>query len=145
MPMREDERLTAPTILSSQLPSSNHALDPNRDARVAAMKANVVAKEAGRRERRKEDLHSLYMTSGTFMTNEAQLNAVVDKVFDDREQFKTDNFYGENIWSTGEPPTMAKRLQEAEAGGRNPEGKGRVVKERMKKIAEVLTGGKMQD
>lgn len=145
MPMREDERLTAPSILSSQLPSTRRLLDPNRAARIAAARANMAAHEAARKEQRREDLHELYVNAGTFITNEAQLDAVVDRVFEDKKQFQNDASAGENIWHLGEPQTVAQRMQQAEAGGRNPEavGRARVVKERMTRIAEVLTGGKM--
>lgn len=145
MPMREDERLTAPSILSSQLPSAVRNLDPDRAARVAAARANVAAHEGARKEQRREDLHDLYVNAATFITNEAQLDAVVDRVFEDKKQFQNDTSAGENIWHLGEPQTVAQRLQQAEAGGRNPEavGRARVVKERMTRIAEVLTGGKM--
>jgi len=143
--MREDERLTAPSILSSQLPSASRLLDRNRSARIAAARANVAAHEAARKEQRREDLHELYVNAGTFITNEAQLDAVVDRVFEDQKQFQNDTGMGENIWHLGEPQTVAERLGQAEAGGRNPEavGRARVVKERMTRIAEVLTGGKM--
>ena len=145
MPIPEDERLTAPTVLSSQLPSARRVLDPNRDERVAAARANVAAQEADRKERRKEDLHTLYVNAGTFITNEAQLEAVVERVFEDQLQFETDETRGENIWHKGLPPTVEERMREAEAGGGSPDrvGRSRVVRERMTKIAEVLTGGKM--
>lgn len=118
MPMREDERLTAPTILSNQLPSAAALSDPHRTARVAASRANVAAHEAARKEQRREDLHELYVNAGKFITSEAQLEAEVERVFEDRTKFVNQETRGENIWHLGEPATLAQKMGEAEAGVR---------------------------
>ena len=85
------------------------------------------------------------MNAGTFITNEAELDEVVERVFEDQKQFDSDGSRGENIWHTGTPPTVAQRMQDAEAGGASVDrsGRPRVVADRMRKIAEVLTGGKL--
>ena len=136
--MREDERLTLPTILSAQLPSQIRITDPDRAARIAQKRANTAAHEARRIENRRDDLHTLYMNAGDFITDRARANALVDSAFDDLTQFQNDDSQGENLWHTGYPKTVAERLR----GGllTNEE----IQEERMRRIAETLTGGKMK-
>jgi hypothetical protein len=88
------------------------------------------------------------MNAGNFIITEEHLNRVVDQVFDDHEQFASDSRNGLNIWNTGYPETVQEMLSQAnrETGGKavdRNQGYGPVTKERMKKLREELTGGKM--
>lgn len=148
-PERDDERFTSPSILKSTHPSNRPLLpDPDRAFRLATKRANVAAQEAAKQEDRRNALHTLYMNAGNFIITEEHLNRVVDQVFDDHTQFATDSRNGLNIWNTGYPETVQELLRQAnrETGGsavdRN-QGYGPVTKERMKKLREELTGGKM--
>ncbi|KAL8794387.1 MAG: hypothetical protein Q9195_003085 [Heterodermia aff. obscurata] len=151
-PMREDERLTNPTILQSQLPvrlrrgGKPQAL-PNPDGweRILDARARAVEHLERRKEERRDDLHTLYMNANRFITSEAQLNAVVERVFDDQEQFKNSYYRGENVWNLGYQVTVAEMLDYSRRGSRlvDVARKGQMVKDRYKQIAETLTGGKM--
>lgn len=151
-PMREDERLTNPTILQSQLPTRLRQngkplplADPNRQSLYRQAVESTREFEEKRREERKDQLHTLYMKANTFITSEEQLNAVMERVFDDKEQFKSMEGRGENIWNLGYPLTVAEMLEDSNRGGQAVDvgRKAAMVKERYKRIAEVLTGGAM--
>ncbi len=149
VPERNDERFTSPSVLDSMRPSNRTLLpDPERASRLASKRANVAAKEAAKQEDRRNALHTLYMNAGNFIITEEHLNRVVDQVFDDNRQFANDSRNGLNIWNTGNPETVQEMLNQANrvSGGKAIErnqGYGPVTKERMKRIGEELTGGKM--
>lgn len=148
-PERDDERFTSPSILNSMRPSNRALLpDPDRASRLATKQANVAAQEAAKQEDRRNALHTLYMNAGKFIITEEHLNRVVDQVFDDHKQFANDSRNGLNIWNTGYPETVQEMLSQAnrESGGNaidRHQGYGPVTKERMKRVGEELTGGKM--
>lgn len=154
-PMREDERLTGPTILQSQHPSrlreggnldpSLPPLNPLYTFGFQLARPETRAHEARRRLERGDNLHTLYTKANTFITSEEQLNAVVERVFDDTTQFRTMEQTGENVWNLGYQTTVAEMLDDSNGGGRAVDTgrKGAMVKERYKRIAEVLTGGKI--
>lgn len=146
-PQREDERLTNPTIrLANRTLQSGPVPDLQREARVAEKRARVQAKEQLRQEERRDALHTLYMNARDFITTEEQLDARIEKIFvqDPHEAQNADD----NIWSVrGAPPTIGTLLDVVNrtsktaihfhASPQAPTGM------RMKKIAEELTGGKM--
>lgn len=106
--------------------------------------------EAMRAEHRRAALHNLYVNAGSFITTASQLNATIDKVFDDNSQFTNDSTPGLNIWNLGFPETVQQLLaREAGGSGRkavdSAEGNAGMTRERMRKIAEELTGGKLDD
>ena len=150
-PEREDERLTNPSILQSRIPQRHHALpDPNREARLARKRQNVAKMEAMRVEHRRAALHNLYVNAGSFITTAAQLNATIDNVFDDNSQFTNDSTPGLNIWNLGFPETVQQLLAKEEGRpGRkamdSAEGNAGVTRDRMRRIAEELTGGKLDN
>lgn len=152
MPMREDERLTGPTILQSQLPARlrrdgkpTPIPDPDREARIKAARENTAKHEMERSEERRDQLHTLYMNANTFITNEAQLNAVVERVFNDTQQFRGEENEGENVWNLGYQTTVAQMLDDVNEGKKATDAgrRARLVTQRYTQIAEVLTGGKM--
>ncbi|KAM0799436.1 hypothetical protein BDR22DRAFT_855377 [Usnea florida] len=148
-PEPEDVRLTTPSVLSTQRPMKHQRLpDPARAARVEAKRQNVADMAAMREENRRHALHKLYVHAGDFITTEEQLERVVERAFEDRTQFRNDNAEGVNIWNLGFPETVQQLLGKTDRRGRqsaldSAEGNQVLTRERMKKIGEELTGGKM--
>ena len=148
-PERSDVRLTNPTVLSNQQPTKHHALpDPTRSARLAVKSQNVADMAAMREETRRNALHTLYVNAGDFITTGKQLDGVIDRAFDDNSQFRSDSSEGVNIWNLGYPETVQELLRKVNKSGRqtaldSAEGNEIVTRERMRKIGEELTGGKM--
>lgn len=147
-PQREDERLTSPTVLlANQVLKREVLADPNRAARVAERVANVQAQEQARKEARMDALHTLYMNARHFITTEKQLAEKVDEIFTATPHGQDNT--NQNIWHTHFPPSMNallrtggdKRSQAIKSGA----GPAATTLKRMKRIAEELTGGKMED
>lgn len=147
-PQREDERLTNPTVTEamSKLKHTAAVPDPFRKERVKQKEKKVQRKEAAREEERRTALHTLYMHARSFISTEQELNAEIEKIFVPRP-FAPAYSNETNIWNTGSPPTVQEML----AGLNKTEkrvtdhysGPGGITGQRMKKIAEELTGGKM--
>ncbi len=153
-PQRDDERFTATSTPQAMQPSVYGGLpDPDREVRVAEMRQRTQAKEAAKREERRNMLHTLYMNARDFITTPAELDRLVDHVFDDEDQFTTGNTRGENIWNFGYPETVETLLGNQHGGangGANggkaverSEGYGPATRKRLDRIGEELTGGKM--
>jgi len=120
--------------------------DPRREERVAAKAERVKAKEAMREEARKNALHTLYMHARSFITTEEQLDAEIEKIFVERP-FGNDAV-SNNIWDAkGAPPTVQDLLSKVNRSQKNAvdyhAGPAHITGQRMKKIAEELTGGRM--
>ena len=103
---------------------------------------------AMREETRRNALHTLYVNAGDFITTGKQLDGVIDRAFDDNSQFRSDSSEGVNIWNLGYPETVQELLRKVNKSGRqtaldSAEGNEMVTRERMRKIGEELTGGKM--
>ena len=151
-PEREDERLTNPSVMQSDRPTSHRILaDPNREARLEQKRLNVAAIEAMRQENRRNKLHTLYVNAGDFITTGKQLDKTVDRVFDNQEQFTNDQQRGLNIWNLGLPETVSQLLGKAnkdpgsQKAVESAEGNKIITEERMKRIGEELTGGKIEE
>lgn len=150
-PPRDDERFTATSVLQAMQASAHSGLpDPDREVRIAAMRQRTQAKAAEKREDRRNMLHTLYMNARSFITTPAELNKLVDKVFDDdNEQFKNSSNDGENIWNLGFPETVEVLLSHQNTDSpdakvvNRTEGYGPITKKRLNRIGEELTGGKM--
>ena len=149
-PEREDERLTHPSVLTPNISAKHGGLpDPSREARMARKKKNVVKMQAMRQEKRRQELHTLYVNAQKFIITPAQLDRAIDKAFDDLSQFSNEMNPGLNIWNTGLPETIAELLK-SRTGSSDKfidllDENSEVTKRRVKKIAEELTGGKMED
>ncbi|TVY27129.1 hypothetical protein LHYA1_G005276 [Lachnellula hyalina] len=145
-PQREDERLTSPTITEAvRKLQLGPVPDPQREERVAAKAQRVKAKEARREEARKNALHTLYMHARSFITTEEQLDKQIEAIFVPHP-FK--GAATDNIWdAVGPPPTVQALLSTVKHTEREAVryhgGPGALTGQRMKKIAEELTGGKM--
>lgn len=148
-PARDDEQFTATSVPHAIQPWIHRGLpDPNRDERVAEMRRRTQAQLAAKREERLTTLHTLYMNAREFITTEAELEKLVDQAFDDQEQFSTSFNIGENIWNLGYPETVRQLLGLQESAAfrtaiDRTEGYGPVTRKRLNRIAEELTGGKM--
>lgn len=150
-PPREDERLTAVTILASTRKlNSGNVPDPNREERVAAAKARVENKAMILEQERRDALHTLYMHARDFITTEEQLDEAIEKIFVDRPFEDHLNAGKDNIWDAyGPPPTVQEMLSEINNTQKNAldyhQGPAVPYGRRILKIAEELTGGKMED
>ena len=147
---RKDVRLTSPSVLSSQQPAKHHGLpDPTRPARLAVKSQNVADMTTMREEVRRNALHTLYVNAGDFITTGKQLDGVIDQAFDDNSQFRNDTREGVNIWNLGYPETVQDLLRKFNKTGKNQTavesavGYEIITRERMRKISDELTGGKM--
>lgn len=159
-PEREDERLTAPSnnldmeaLLHGQIP------DPTRRQRLALKRINLQNKAAEKQQERMDALHTLYMNARTFIVTPQQLDKAVDEAFGSEEEPK---IFGSNfnrldilpnqrsIWVQGRPERVQDMLNRANnqrprAAIDSAGGFSEINKERIKRIAETLTGGKMDE
>ncbi len=146
---REDERLTNPTILHAMKKFQHKNLpDPERNTRVQVKTHLVKRKQHQKAVERMNALHSLYMQARNFITTEADLDAAIERIFVPRPtDFMTDVSWGHSVWNKGAPETVQKLLNitnkdSAKAMEFN-EGSAYLTNQRMKRIQEELTGGKM--
>ncbi|CRG90120.1 hypothetical protein PISL3812_07161 [Talaromyces islandicus] len=142
-PPREDERLTRPTVVKAMEPTQRSILpDPNREERIAASQQRVSEKQLRKSVTRQEDLHTLYMNARTFITTEAQLDKEIEAKFSENggREWNSDTGAGNNVWAKGAPPSIQDIVRNQTT---SDSGRWRVEQERMRKVVEELTGGKM--
>lgn len=146
-PQREDERLTSPTITAVVRQRQSGAVaDPGREQRIAEKKERIAAIEVAKEAQRKDALHTLYMHAREFIVTEQQLDAEIDKIFVEAP-FK-DHPGKTNIWEAyGSPETVQDMLLKVNKTQKTAldyhSGPAFATGKRLKKIAEELTGGKM--
>ncbi|KAI9702351.1 MAG: hypothetical protein M1836_000830 [Candelina mexicana] len=146
---REDERLTNPTILQSMRVFQKQSVsDPKRAKRIRRKRLIWRNKQQQQKAERIEALHSLYMQARSFITTEADLDAAIDRIFVPKPaDFMTDTEYGQSVWIKGPPETVRELLsitnKESSKAVEYNEGSAVLTNERMKRIQEELTGGKM--
>ena len=150
-PEREDERLTRGSILSAML-QNGPLPDPNREERLEQKRRNFATVQQRRVEERRAALHTLYMNARNFITSEAQLDEHIEEQFGTREKpkaFGSESYIGTSYWDAGMPPTTAELLkgdyQEIDKPDRVVEVHKdlKLTQQRMRRMAEELTGGKM--
>lgn len=142
-PDPEDERLTRSSVVEAMRPQKGAALsDPNRETRLALSRARMEAKQAQKDALRQEELQSLYMNARTFIVNEEQLAAEIDRVFPEgeNEAWRNDHQQGENIWNLGIPPTVQHIVNDSR---KSETARWDVIQDRVKKLGEQITGGKL--
>ncbi|KAI9931104.1 hypothetical protein ASPWEDRAFT_99224 [Aspergillus wentii DTO 134E9] len=142
-PEREDERLTRSSIVQAMLPKHTPVLpDPNREERLALSQARVEAKKAQKELDQQDAIQSLYINARSFITNEAQLAAEIDRVFPEgeNEAWRNDHQQGENIWNLGVPPTVMSISSEHR---KSEAARWDLIQGRVKKLGEQITGGKL--
>lgn len=154
-PRREVDVLTETSVskgvrdfLAGTLP----APEKNIEARRRAYKKRMAAQEAVRQSR----LHDLYTNARTFIVSEEQLDQAIDEAFGTEENPVGWNMKGQegrrlskdtsgvsgyeglSPWTGPMPEGVGDKMEKLRGG----EGVG-LAKERIKKLAEELTGGKM--
>ncbi|PGH31819.1 hypothetical protein GX50_05423 [[Emmonsia] crescens] len=137
---REDDRLMQQSMLQVMKPSKVPILpDPNAEKRLKTSRKKQAAKQLSKKQRRSDHLHSLYMNARTFIINEQQLKAEIERVFPDGENpaWTNDEDVGENIWNLGLPSTVESLVH----AGKGDATIWSLGEKRVKKIAEELTGG----
>lgn len=129
--------------------------DPKREVRLVEAAVKVRAKEQALEEQRQDALHTLYMHARSFITTEAQLDTEIDKIFTEKpfaDIVGQDNPYGDpnaqSIWdAVGAPPTVQDMLQKVNGTQKTTMDIYRTAElptgKRLVKLAEELTGGKM--
>ncbi|KAI8955604.1 hypothetical protein F4801DRAFT_528340 [Xylaria longipes] len=150
-PEREDERLTRGTINAGTL-QTTVALDPHRLERGLASAARTAAIAAVKSEARRDAIQTLYMNARSFIVNEAELEATINREFAD-DRFSGSSSPGrrvQNIWDDRDEPisvaTMLNELQRNHSTLVNEYTSEQVrTTRRQKLVAEELTGGKMDD
>jgi len=169
---REDARLTNVSTPKEMDPNATASLAA-LEAQVATTKklheqklANLERVEAEKHAAKMDALHTLYMNARKFVTTEKQLDELIKKQFDSdpniqpsHADFETTRGRGTSMWNFGPPDSVKDMVNEATNKSRNEtmaNAMGRIIKdtvatsakfkkdqERMKKIAEKLSGGKM--
>ncbi|EME48449.1 hypothetical protein DOTSEDRAFT_67481 [Dothistroma septosporum NZE10] len=157
-PEREDERLTAPsTNLDLEALFGKQVPDPAREQRIATKRENVARHEEAKRVERLDAIHTLYMNARDFIVTPQQLDKAVDEAFGTEQNpvvFGVSQYYsndpaGRSIWAEGRPERVQDMLNRA--NGLKPRtamdsagGSGDINKDRIRRIAEMFTGGKME-
>ncbi|KAF2968095.1 hypothetical protein GQX73_g5498 [Xylaria multiplex] len=150
-PEREDERLTRGTINAETLKTAV-ALDPLRMEHAIASAERTAAIAADKSEARRDAIQALYMNARSFIVSEAELEAAVNLEFADDHFNKMGasnvGFRISNIWDVkGQPPAVASMLKELERKSDSlvldMTSEATRTLWRQKKVAEELTGGKM--
>jgi hypothetical protein len=152
---RDDERLTNASVPHAMKPVKGlEVAEVDPQTRYKKKKKNLERQLREKDEERRDALHTLYMNARKFITTEEQLDAEIEKAFPkgSNPEFATDTKLGDNIWNLGAPATIADLLDAnvsrvrkdfTKAGLTEADHKFTVDQERMKKIAEELSGGKM--
>jgi hypothetical protein len=149
-PPRETDLLTATSIQKGLRDFLAGTLPP------ASKKANVPARRAAYTRRvgkvqavRQQRLHDLYVNAREFLVEESQLDEAIEKCFGSEEKpvgwdvrgaagLRSEGMDGLSPWHGPMPEGVGDMLQKLKGG----EGVG-LARERVRKVAETLTGGKM--
>jgi hypothetical protein len=152
---RIDERLTSATVPQAMKPGKGlQILRAETGGRRRSRRKRVVEGRERKEEERRDALHTLYINARNFITTEEQLDAEIAKAFPEggNPEFATDTKLGDNIWNLGSPATIAELLDAnvsrvrkdfTKAGLTEADHKFNIDQERMKRIAEELSGGKI--
>jgi hypothetical protein len=151
---RIDERLTNASVPQTMKPAEGLRIVKRSKGSSRKQKKEVERKRREKAEERRDALHTLYMNARSFITTEEQLDAEIEKAFPKggNPEFATDTKLGDNIWNVGAPATIAELLDAnvsrvrkdfTKAGLTEADHKFTIDQERMKRIAEELSGGKM--
>jgi hypothetical protein len=147
---REDARLTNASVPQSMNPNIKLSFDPREALSMHKRKrAHVKAHTSDKLDAQHDALHTLYMNARSFIVSEEQL---LDKI---KEEFDEKNFGGhssdpaKSYWEgLGPPDGIAQMVNRSTMGrGRQSvpekEDAWRRDQERMRRLAESLSGGKM--
>ncbi|KAF2027030.1 hypothetical protein EK21DRAFT_72926 [Setomelanomma holmii] len=149
-PPREVDVLTQTSVskgirdfLAGELPSSS------RSQNIARRRKTYERRMAKAQAVRQSRLHDLYVNARQFIVEESQLDDAIEKAFGTEEApmgwdnrgnmgLRSEGHEGLSPWTGYMPEGVGDMLQKLKGG----EGVG-LAKERVKKVAEALTGGKM--
>ncbi|KAF2837000.1 hypothetical protein M501DRAFT_996143 [Patellaria atrata CBS 101060] len=150
-PERDDEILTSASVDLPLKMLMNGKLSVLRVENLKRKQAGVRRLEKRKTDEQKDALHTLYMQARNFITTEAQLDEAVERVFGTPE--KPAMFEGEavtSVWdvkSGTKPPSVQDLLNQENARNATAMFSGAgfsdPARQRLKKIAEELTGGKI--
>ncbi|KAI0546474.1 hypothetical protein F4679DRAFT_410623 [Xylaria curta] len=150
-PEREDERLTRGTINAGTLQTAM-APDPERFKRGLESAARTAAIMADKSEARRDAIQTLYMNARSFIVNESELEAAINREFSDdhfdRMGQSSAGYRIQNIWDAqNEPVSVATMLRDLQRDNDTlvsdlTSDQVRTIR-RQKQVAEELTGGKM--
>jgi len=133
--LRNDVRLTLPSVLSTTRLQEKGLPDPRREERLEEMSARREKLLKEKSAERQNMVHELYMSAGDFILTEAQLEKVI------AEKFKEVDLKMHS--PTTKPPTVREMLIQKE---RISKGEGLNIDDSDNVILEVggaLTGGRM--
>lgn len=152
-PEREDERLTAPSNgLDLDALFHGRVPDPSREVRLAAKRERQTHFEASRSADRLDSVHTLYTHARKFIVTPQHLDAAIEETFGTNENPTTfgpgHGEEGASVWAEGKPLSVQDMLNGANRARsqralQNTGGYIAVNQDRIQRIAEALTGGKM--
>ncbi|PSK34078.1 hypothetical protein B9Z65_8404 [Elsinoe australis] len=154
-PERDTDRLTSITLDPSvqaelsRISQGSTTPDPDRQKRLQSVQARLSANERKKREARQDALHTLYMNARTFIVDEEGLNKAIDEAFGTEERGKEWKGGKPSLWGTGAPPKMQDLVAAQGGAGRDQTEGGAglasqiVLKDRIRRMGEVVTGGRM--
>lgn len=156
MPERRDQALTTPSLANSvrQVMANRNRkteFDSLKKKQIGNRKERKYANSQERKEQqRKDQLHTLYTHARHFITTEEALDAALEKTFGTDENPVRWSGRGLSVWALGaQPPNVQDMLNPDRNKRQNvfnlskPEHEKTQYQQRMKRIAETLTGGRI--
>ena len=152
---RDDDRLTGVTVVREMQPGQEGVQSlAEAEARALRKRNNAEAHQRAKEEERQEALQALYVNSQDFIITEKQLDDEIEREFGSK--FSNAARHGLNIWNKGPQDTIDELLRWHEATiSSNPKTKvsryapektaTTTYEDRLKRIGEELTGGKIPD
>lgn len=117
--------------------------DPDREQRIAEMRARLEMATKEKALKRQDDLHTLYMNARTFIVDQKGLEEALEREFGESNDFPSDK---PSMWGRlGPPPTSRDMLGAVSGVNRNGEDhkSGETLRDRVRRMAEGVTGGRM--
>lgn len=152
-PPREADRLTRPSVteeIMAPLNKTGYLRHVNAEERQKVRVATYEAHRARKAADTQDALHTLFMRARNFIVTESQLDKAIDEAFGtDKDPTHFGAKRAPSVWGNGPPPGLRDMLERAgQAGGgtrssEHNDSRERLMQERLQKVAESLTGGKM--
>jgi len=144
-PEREDVRLTTPTITAAiRAYLEPHKPQGRTPQEFERAQQNYARHQLLQKTRRQEALHNLYMHARSFILTEEQLNDAVERTFgSDEDPIVWGPYHDQTIWGTGPPATAERMMKKGVGLEAMLTRQETLMQSRLRRIAEVLTGGKM--
>ena len=147
---REDARLTNASVPAAMNPKLKQTFT-EEDALWMQEKRrqNIETHQSKKSAAQHDALHTLYMNARDFITDEEQLGAKIKEEFDDKNFGGHSSDPAKSYWDSQGPPDgiaeMVNRstMSRGRQGVSEKEDAWRRDQERMRKLAEGLSGGKM--